>query len=126
MRPFPERHYRTPVVHAAREVTDEDGDPVDHWPGVDGWPGDVTELMCNAGQATPQSRWTHSVEESLTKWELWFSLPALVEAGVTIRRGDRLTLTPAYGPETVLRPTADAVDFNLLGVSIFVPCEEVD
>jgi hypothetical protein len=126
LRPFPERHYKTPVVHAAREVTDEDGDPVEHWPGVDGWPGDVTELRCNASQATPQTKFANQTEETVTGWVLWFSPAALAREGVTIRRGDRLTIPATYGDDVVLRAKADATDYNALGVSIMCNCEDVD
>lgn len=120
MRPFPARHYRTPVVHRARVETRDDGDPVDSWPGAG------TELMCNASQSSPQNRFSQQVEESVTGWVLWFRLPDMVEAGVTIRRGDQLTLTPAYGDPVVLRAKADGTDFNALGVSVHVPCEAID
>lgn len=119
MRPFSDRNYRTPVVHVARVVEREDGDEVETWPGAG------TELLANVSQGDPQGRTTQSVEESLTRWVLWFSLAALVELGVTIRRGDRLTLSPAYGDDVVLRATAHGSDFNQLGVSVMVPAEQV-
>lgn len=122
LRPFPAGNYPTPVVHRARVSDTEDGDP------VDSWPGSGTTLYCHAGQADPQTRWTQQAEENLTKWVLWFSLPALVEAEVTIRRGDRLTLSPAsgYGDDVVLRASADATDYNLRGVSVMVAAEQVE
>lgn len=120
MRPFSPRNYKTPVVHVARAVTRQDGEE------VESWPGDGTALLANVSQGTPQDRFGQQVEETVTGWVLWFGYQALVDADVTILRGDQLKITPAHGAEIVLRASAHATDYNQLGVSWMVQCQQVD
>lgn len=120
MRPFSPRSYRTDVVHRARVETREDGDPIDTWPGSG------TALLCHVSQATPQTRYGNQAEETATKYVLWFSPAAVLAAGVTLRRGDQFTLpATVYDDAVVLRATDAGADFNRLGVSLQVPCEQV-
>ncbi len=120
MRPFSPRFYRTPVVHRARVVTSEDGDEVETWPGAG------TALMANASQGVPRERWTQQVEESTTDWMLYFGYRAVVTAGIVIRRGDQLTITPAYGPPITLKVAANMVDPGQLHVDWCVRGQLVD
>jgi hypothetical protein len=118
---MPDVWYQTPVRHFARVETREDGDPVDDWPGAG------TLLYANVEQKKPTPRWGQQVEETVTRWDLWFDYAAIVAAGVTIRRGDRLTITPTdgVGAEIVLRAIGHATDYNQIGVSWFLPCEQI-
>ena len=119
MRPFSPRFYRTVVTHLPRVPVRQDGEEEDTWPG----PG--TTLRANASQGRPGDRWTAQTEETSTDWELWFGYDAVVDAGVTINRGDQIVITPTYGPTVTLRASAGMVDWNQQHVDWYVKAQQI-
>lgn len=120
-RPFSPPFYRTPVTHVPRVVVAADGEEEETWPG----PGTV--LFAAIIQGNPKDRYTQSVEETITAWTLWFDYQAVIDAGVTILRGDQLRIAQANGrPTIVLRANAHALDYNQLGIAWVATCQQVD
>lgn len=119
MRPFSPRFYDTAVTHVARAVEREDGEEVESWPGAG------TALLANVSQGMPQDRFGNQIEETTTGWVLWFSYQAIVDAAVTIARGDQIRIAQAVGDAIVLRVNANATDFNQKHVSFMVQASQV-
>ncbi len=120
-----EELYNATARVVARVMERVDGDEEASWPGEDDPAGGVPLPVCTS-QGTPQDRWGHQTEETVTGWMLWFPFAAVVAADVVIDRGDLVILDGGLRGDIKLRVESKMVDYAQSGVDWYVVASQVE